>query len=165
VRLVPALRAPHKPEPRLDAALRARLVEAAVADHPGLVLSRLELDRPAPSFTVETLQAVAEAEPGAELWFLLGADQLAGFPGWREPGRIVSLARLAVASRDGRGAAEVERLAEAVAPGRVDWVEMPPIGISSSLIRERLAAARSLRYLVPPAVEALLREEGWPLPP
>jgi nicotinate-nucleotide adenylyltransferase len=164
VRLVPALRAPHKPDPRLDAELRARLVEAATADHPGLALSRLELDRPAPSFTVDTLEALAEAEPGAELWFLLGADQLAGFPRWREPGRIVSLARLAVASRDGRGAPELERLAEEVAPGRVDWVEMPEVAISSSLIRERLAAARSLRYLVPPAVEDVLREEGWPLP-
>jgi nicotinate-nucleotide adenylyltransferase len=164
VRLVPARRAPHKPAPRLDAELRARLVAAAVADQPGLALSRLELDRPEPSFTVDTLEALAAAEPGAELWFLLGADQLVGFARWREPQRILDLARLAVAARAGRRRPELADVASRVAPDRVDWVEMPEVDISSSLVRDRLARGQSLRELVPAAVEALLREEGWPLP-
>lgn len=159
VRLVPAREPPHKPPPRLDPERRAALVAAAVADHPGLTLSRAELDRPGPSYTVDTLEAMAAADPAAERWFVLGGDQLLGFPGWRRPERILELARLAVTVRDAEARAGLEDHAARVAPGRVDWVEMPEIGVSSSLVRARLAAGQPVRYLVPSAVEAMLRGE------
>ncbi len=137
VRLVPARMPPHKPAgARADGDRRAAWLESAVAGTPGLEVSRIELDREGPSYTADTLEAMAAAEPGARLWFILGADQLAGLPGWRDPERILAAARLAVVPRAGH---DVRALAERVAPGRCDVVEVPEIGVSSSMIRERIA--------------------------
>jgi nicotinate-nucleotide adenylyltransferase len=161
VRLVPAREPPHKPhEPRSDAARRMEWVELAVADQPGLVASAIEMERPGPSYTADTLEAFAAAEPGALLWFVLGADQLEGFRGWRDPGRILAAARLAILSRGGRPRAGLEELAARVAPGRADWVEVPEIGVSSSMIRARIAAGQPIRNLVPRPVEEALRRGG-----
>lgn len=158
VRLVPARIPPHKPAGGpTDSDRRAAWLAAAVADAPGLEVSRIELDREGPSYTADTLEAMAAAEPGALLWFVLGADQLAGLPGWRDPERILAAARLAVVPRAGDDARE---LAERIAPGRADVLDVPEIGVSSSMIRERLAAGLPVRYLVPPAVEESLRREG-----
>ena len=158
VRLVPARTPPHKPPGApSDPDRRAAWLEAAVAGAPGLEVSRLELDREGPSYTADTLEAMAAAEPGAELWFILGADQLAGLPGWRDPGRVLAAARLAVVPRAGHDA---RALAGEVAPGRADVLDVPEIGISSSMIRERIAAGLPVRFLVPPEVEKSLRREG-----
>jgi nicotinate-nucleotide adenylyltransferase len=123
-------------------------------------LSRIEIDRPGPSYTADTLEAIAAAEPGARLWFILGADQLVKLPSWRDPERILAAARLAIAPRAGVTAAEAEAQAASIAPGGVDWLETPLIGISSSMVRRRMAAGRPIRWLVPPAVEGVLRGEG-----
>jgi nicotinate-nucleotide adenylyltransferase len=158
VRLVPAREPPHKPAGRQsDAGRRAAWLEAAVAGTPGLEVSRIELDREGPSYTADTLEAMAAAEPGALLWFVLGADQLAGLPGWRDPGRILAAARLAVVPRTGHDA---RALAARIAPGRADVLDVPEIDVSSSMIRERIAAGRPVRFLVPPEVEESLRREG-----
>jgi len=159
VLLVPSSGPPHKPPPRLTAARRAALVAAAIADHPGLGLSRLELDRPPPSYTVDTLEALAASEPDAERWFIMGGDQLTGFASWHRPERILELARLAVTVRHADDGPALARHAERAAPGCVDWIRMPEIGISSSLVRARLAAGQPVRFLVPSAVEAMLSEE------
>jgi nicotinate-nucleotide adenylyltransferase len=159
LRLVPCRDPPHKPGPHFDAELRARLVAQAVEGHPALTLSRAEVDRPGPSYTVETLEALAADEPGARLWFVMGGDQLLGFSSWRAPARIVELARLAVAVRNGASEA-LEAVAQEAAPGRVDWVEMPKVAISSSMIRARLAAGQPVRYLVPAGLEEELRGVG-----
>jgi nicotinate-nucleotide adenylyltransferase len=158
VRLVPARTPPHKPAGAAsDPERRAAWLEAAVAGEPGLEVSRVELDRQGPSYTADTLEAMAAAEPGALLWFVLGADQLAGLPSWRDPDRILAAARLAVVPRAGHDAAA---LAARVAPGRVDVLDVPEIGISSSMIRDRIAAGLPVRHLVPAAVEESLRREG-----
>ncbi len=81
-------------------------------------------------------------------------------PTWRDPERILAAARLAIAPRAGVSEADAEALAARVAPGRADWLASPLIGISSSMVRERMAAGRPIRWLVPPAVETVLREEG-----
>lgn len=125
-----------------------------------MALSRVELDRAPPSFTVDTLTELTENEPDASFWFVMGADQLLGLPTWRSPERIVELARLAVVPRGSAEREELEAAADAVAPGRVDWVEMPEIGISSSLIRRRMADGRPITHLVPASVEHELRREG-----
>lgn len=161
VLLVPAAAPPHKPAgPELAADDRARLVERAIAEDPWLELSRLELERPGLSYTVDTLAAMRAAEPGAALWFILGADQLLALGTWHRPERIVELARLAVVPRGGHGREELEAAAEELAPGRVDWVLAPEIGISSSQIRRRIATGRPIRYLVPAVVEDELRRMG-----
>lgn len=141
---------------------RARMVEAAVEGHPGLRCSRIEIERPGPSYTVDTLRFFHDREPDAALWFILGADRLAGFAGWHDPQGIVSLARLAVVPRGGVDAAEARALAERVAPGRVDVVECPPIGVSSTLVRQRLAEGEPVRYLVPNGVARILDTSAHP---
>ena len=157
VMLVPAAQPPHKPGgATMPAAQRIALVRAAVADDPLLEASGEEIDRPGPSYTADTLERIAASNPGADLWFILGADQLEGFPGWRRPERIVELARLAVASRPGAGDPAMDFLAGAVAAGRVDVVDMPEVPISSTDVRARIARGEDVSHLVPAPVAAML---------
>ena len=139
---------------------RADWLERAVAGRPGLVVSRIELDRAGPSYTADTLEAMAAAEPGVLLWFILGADQLAEFPTWRAPERILGAARLAVVARGDITGSDLDVLAQSVAPGRADIVSVPSIGVSSSMIRERIAAGVPVGHLVPGPVEEALADEG-----
>jgi nicotinate (nicotinamide) nucleotide adenylyltransferase len=147
VRLVPCLRSPHKPEGhRFDAELRAQMVEAAVAGREGLLVSRVELRRPPPSYTVDTLRQMA-AEPGVRLWLIMGADQLRSLRAWHEPDAILELARIAAVDR-GEGA----ELPPEVDAARVDRVRMPRIDISSTEIRRRIDDGRPFAHLLPPGV-------------
>jgi nicotinate-nucleotide adenylyltransferase len=149
------------------AAVRLALVERAIADNPRFAASRLEVDRPGPTYTAETLAAIVDAEREAgrdpDLWFILSAEALAGLPTWREPERVLALARLAVVPR----AEDAEDMAAAAAhfaadfPGqgnRAVFLPGPRLAISSTMIRARVAAGRSIRYLVPDAVATAIRE-------
>jgi nicotinate-nucleotide adenylyltransferase len=161
VLLVPARHPPHKANGDIaPAERRADWLERAVADHEGLAVSRMELGRDGPSYTADTLRAIHAAEPGVSLWFILGADQLAGFPGWREPDEILALARLAVVGRGETTHDELAEMADSAAPGRCDLLDVPLIGVSSSMIRTRMALGQPIGHLVPPEVEAALRQEG-----
>jgi nicotinate-nucleotide adenylyltransferase len=158
VLIVPVGRSADRAAAGRSGDLRARMVEAAVSGHPGLRCSRWEVDRSGPSYTVDTLRHLQAAEPDAQIWFVLGADRLAGFPEWHDPAGILDIARLAVVPRGGVDAAQAQVLGDRVAPGRVDVVECPPIGVSSTLVRRRLAAGEPVRYLVPDGVARLLPE-------
>lgn len=157
VRLAPVHAPPHKvvsddPGPEV----RARLCELAVAEEAQLAVSRVEIEREPPSFTVDTLRELHARAPEDELTFIVGGDMAHSLPMWREPDAILGLARLGVASREGITRSDVlERLA--VLPGaaeRVDFFDMPRLDVSSSDIRRRVAAGRPIRYLVPDAVAA-----------
>jgi nicotinate-nucleotide adenylyltransferase len=155
VRLLPAATPPHKvvpDDPGVE--VRLELCAAAAAGDPGLEVSRLEADRPGPSYTVDTLRALAEQSPEDELWFIVGGDMAYAFVHWREPAEILRLARLAVAEREAVRRADIrERLSGLRgASERVDFFDMPRLDISSSLLRSRVAAGRSIRHLVPEAV-------------
>jgi nicotinate-nucleotide adenylyltransferase len=161
--VVPAARPPHKlADPMSAAAHRLRMLALAVAGVRGLRISRVDLDRPGPHYTVETLALLrAEAPPQTELVFLMGADSLVELPEWRDPPGILALASLGVLRRPG----SVYDLAalEAQIPGlrgRTIEVAMPLIGVSSTEIRARAATGRPIRYQVPDAVEAYIREQG-----
>ena len=157
VLLVPAAAPPHKPDGvATPAATRLAMVRAAVGEDPLLEASAAEIDRPGPSYTADTLEDIAAANPGADLWFILGADQLAGFPTWSRPDRIVELARLAVASRPGAGDPAMDFLAGTVAAGRVDVLDMPEVPISSTDVRARVSRGEDVSHLVPAGVAALL---------
>jgi nicotinate-nucleotide adenylyltransferase len=163
VRLIPVHTPPHKrlvDEPGVEHRLELCRLAAAGAD--GIEVSSVEADRPGPSFTVDTLRSLHELEPEDQLTFILGADQAAGLPQWREPAALLELAELGVADRDGmREAAVLERLE--VLPGaaaRVRFFSMPRVDVSSSLIRRRVAEGRPLRWLVPDAVAAYIAEHG-----
>ena len=158
--LIPVGEPPDRVGLAFDATTRARMVERAVDGYPGVRCSRIEVDRPGPSFTIDTLEAIADGEPGAEIWFALGADRLPTFPRWHLPHRILELARLAVVSRSGMSEGDLTALAERIAPGRWDVVEVPTIGVSSTMIRERIATGAPFEALVPSGVSEILRERA-----
>ena len=132
------------------------MVEMAVASNPFFKVSRVEMDREGPSYTVDTLRAVrAVQDEDAQMWFILGSDALMDLPNWSRPGEIVAETRLAVAGREPLTPGDIARLEPAV-PGlqaRLDFVPMPQIGVSSSELRSRFRQGRSCRYWIPPEVE------------
>jgi nicotinate-nucleotide adenylyltransferase len=162
VLLMPTGEAPHKridPEP--GAELRLELARLAAAEDELIEASDLEVRRPGPSYTVTTLQALSDAGPEDELFFLMGADVAAHLEQWREPERVVELARLGIAGRPGTLLDEVEAALERLgASERAEVVRMPEIGVSSTRVRRRVAEGRPIRYLVPDAVAAAIAERG-----
>jgi nicotinate-nucleotide adenylyltransferase len=151
--LVPTGRPAHRSAPAETPEMRLRLAQAAALGNPLFTVSRLEIDRIGPSYTVDTLRELAHRYPGSSLHLLIGADQLVALDTWHEAESIPRLARIAAALRPGvdvsRGTAT-----------SLDWVEMPQIGVSSSLVRERVRAGRPIRYFVPDAVRELIEAEG-----
>lgn len=109
----------------------------------------LELERPGPSYTVDTLRSIHESNPDAELTLIVGADMARTLASWREPREILGLARLAVAEREGTTRDEVtEALAQLDESARIAFVDMAPLDISSSLVRRRLTAGEPIDGLV-----------------
>ncbi len=151
--------APHKPV-QTDAETRFRLAGAAFADIPEVELSRFELDREGPSFTVDTARW-AEERYGSENTFVIGADQFADFLSWRDPDGVLDHVRLAVATRPGypedRLDAVLGRLAR---PDRVRRFELEPIPIASRDVRARIARGEPIDDLVPEPVARLVDELG-----
>ena len=160
--LVPAGEAPHKvidPEPGRE--VRLEMTRLAAAENGLLEASDVETAREGPSFTFRTLELLRDARPEDELVFLMGADVAVGFGEWRRPERVLELARLGVAARQGTGASEAEAAVERLGgKARMEIVDMPQIGVSSSGIRRRVAAGRPIRHLVPDSVVALIAERG-----
>jgi nicotinate-nucleotide adenylyltransferase len=162
---VPAARPPNK----LDEAVtpfahRVEMLALAIAGHPAFAIDPLEKERDGPSFTVDTLRTLHERHHGYEFWLMLGSDSLLDLPNWRAPEQIVALAGLLVVGRPGHPAPGVEpvraalRLADATAL-RLQSVESPLIDIASRDLRRRVREGRSIRYLVPRAVEAYIAEK------
>lgn len=149
---------PHKAV-ETDAETRFRLAQAAFAEVPGAELSRHELERAGPSYTVDTARW-AEGEWG-DVVFLVGADEFADFPGWKEPDEILEHVRLAVATRPGYPR---ERLDEVLGglrrPERVELFEIPAVDVSSTEIRRRARLGEPIDDLVPPGVARLVVEDG-----
>jgi nicotinate-nucleotide adenylyltransferase len=160
--LVPTGHAPHKriaEDPGREA--RMEMTRLAAADDDRFSVSALEVEREGPSYTYETLEALAEERADTELVFVMGADAAVGLESWREPGRVVELARLAVARRAGVADAEVAATMHSLGcEGRATMLEMPQFGVSSSAVRERAKQGKPLRYLVPDAVANFIEERG-----
>ena len=160
VLFVPSATPPHKPgQPVTDAADRLAMVRLAVAGNPAFAVSEAEVARGGASYTVETLTVLRGAGI-ADPWFILSSEALAGFPAWREPDRILELARLAVVPRAGYEPLD-STWVEARFPGRGDRVRFLPgplLPISGSVVRRRAAAGRSVRYLVPDGVAAWIAD-------
>ena len=135
---------------------RAEMVALSIEGNEAFELSRLEIERPGPSYSVDTLEALRELYPGDELVFIIGGDALNDLPNWRRPERLVELATLAVAAREGHAAGEPPAGLRA----RVESIDMPRIDISATELRRRATEGRSLRYLVPDTVEKYIREHG-----
>jgi nicotinate-nucleotide adenylyltransferase len=162
VLFVPAARPPHKPErPISETRHRVALVEAAIAGNPAFQLSRVDLDRPGPNFTVDMLGTLHATYPEATLFFLMGGDSLAEFLSWRDPAGIVAQAHLAVMQRPG-WEADVETLEEHLPRigERLAWLDTPHLDISGTELRRRVREGLPIRYLVPPTVRRYVREHG-----
>lgn len=163
VLFVPAREPPHKmQQPCSQAADRLRMVELAIAGNPAFEASEVELARPGPSYTVDTLAALQEAlGPEAELYFLMGLDSLANVLTWHRPADIVARTQLAVANRPGYKV-DLGALEQAL-PGisaRTHLLETPEIGIAAWDLRRRVGAGLPIRYQVPEAVEGYIRARG-----
>jgi nicotinate-nucleotide adenylyltransferase len=137
------------------------MCRVAATSEAWLAVPRIEIDREGPSYTVETLRALRSESPGDELFVILGGDAAAELASWREPEQVLSLATVAVAERDDtRKQQVVSALGNLRGSNRVVFFSMPRIEISSTMVRERTAAGRPIRYLVPEAVAAYIEETG-----
>jgi nicotinate-nucleotide adenylyltransferase len=160
---VPAGIPPHRPAGAIASAPdRAAMVELAIAGNDAFRLSPIELERPGPSYTSDTVAALAAAERDAgrepDLTFILSAETLHDLPAWHDPERLVDACRIAVVPREGYPAPDAAWLRQRF-PGRehrFDFLAGPRLGLSSTSLRERVGAGRSIRYLAPPAVAAYI---------
>jgi nicotinate-nucleotide adenylyltransferase len=145
LRFVPAREQPFKRgRHAAPPAARAAMLDLAVAGFPGFEVERAELERPAPSYTVETLRLLREREPGIALTLLLGADAAGELAGWREAEEVARLAEIVVFARPGSDVPESPLIRRAI--------RVPSIDISATEIRRRVRDGRSIRYWVPDEV-------------
>jgi nicotinate-nucleotide adenylyltransferase len=160
---LPAGNPPHKPDrPITLADHRLRMIELAIAGRSYFSISRLDLDRPGPCYTVDTLKLLRD-EWGSDtaLFFVEGADSLAEMATWYQPQNLLELCELAVVERPGvvvdLAALEIEL------PGissRLHWLRMPRLEISSSDLRTRVREGWPISYLVPGPVERYILDQG-----
>ncbi|HET9949726.1 MAG TPA: nicotinate-nucleotide adenylyltransferase [Longimicrobiales bacterium] len=156
---IPARRSPHKPPGSgSPPEVRLEMVRAAAEGDPRFRVETLELERDEPSYTVDTVRELRARYPDAELFLVLGADQLRAFPSWREPERIVEDVRLAVMDRGGDSAREVAR----GVPGgdRAVFVPVRRVDVSSTAVRARVREGRDISALVPERVREIIAREG-----
>ena len=143
---------------------RLAMVELAVERNPHFAVSRIEVDRPGPSYTVDTLARLREEWGGAgetAMWFIIGEDLLATMPRWRDAGGILAQTRLAVVRRPGV-TPDMMGL-EAQLPdleANLDFIDAPLIDISATDLRRRVVDGRSIRYRVPERVREYIEAKG-----
>jgi nicotinate-nucleotide adenylyltransferase len=172
LRFIPLGRAVHRDQPLTPPGKRLALLQAGIKDQPGFVVDERELHWDRPSFSVHTLEDLrAELGPGASLCLLLGRDAFNGFPAWHQPERILQLAHLVVMDRPGHdlpGQGPLEELMQGRVTtditdlnnqpgGNILFQPVTRLDISSTDIRARLAAGRSIRWLVPDRVLEILQ--------
>lgn len=167
---MPAGNHPFKARDLTPNDFRYLLTKVATASNPRFQVSRYELDKGDVTYTVETLDFLTQTlEPGTELFFITGADAVLDILGWKDPERVLQLCTLIAATRPGYDLARLAQVWEGVgvgaAPGepgsRVRIMEIPALAISSSMIRERVAQGKPVRYLLPDEVAELVEESGY----
>ena len=128
----------------------------ATAADPRFTVSRVDVDRPGPTYTADTLRDLADAMgQGAELFFITGADALSEILGWERTDEVLALAHLVGVTRPGHALVD-----PGLSPGRVTLIEVPALAISSSDVRRRVAAGAPISYLVPAGVESYIDKRG-----
>lgn len=141
---------------------RLAMVRLAVEGNPGFEVSLVDLERAGPSYSVDTVCDVrATLSPEAELYFILGYDALMDLPHWHAPDELARITRLVTVIRPGY-ALDWSPLEQAIPEAReaVTLLETPEIGISSTEVRQRVAAGRSIRYWVPDLVAEYIQQQG-----
>lgn len=152
LRWIPAGQPYQKARAITPAAQREAMVRLAIAGEPRFVLARCELERSGPSYTIDTVRELQAREPGARWFLLIGQDQYAGLPSWRDWRELLARVSLAVAQRPGAAApADAELRAVPVAA-----LALPPMEVSATVIRARAAAGAPITDLVPPGVASYI---------
>ena len=158
--LIPSGEAPHKRiEPEPGPRLRLEMTRLAAAEDELLEASEVEVARDGPSYSFRTLELLRDQRPDHEFTFLMGADVAAEFEQWREPRRVVELARLGIAGRPGTALDAAEAALERLG-AEAEIIRMPELGVSSTRVRRRIGRGRPIRYLVPDPILGLIRERG-----
>lgn len=157
---VPYLKTGRKVAP---ARQRLQMVRLAIAGNPSFEASAMEIDRPGPTYTVDTMEEMRlRFDKGEDLFFIVGWDGVSSFPAWQRPQRILELCRVAGVPRPGLERPDMAELEKAL-PGaseRIVLLDKPVIGISSTEVRSRVDHGTSIRYLVPGAVERYIARQG-----
>jgi nicotinate-nucleotide adenylyltransferase len=161
VLFVPTARPPHKPHPGARFDQRVEMLALALAGNPVFQIDEIEKDREGPSYTVDTLAELRRRRPGDDFWLLAGGDVVRDLHGWYEPRRLLETAGLLVMARPVTPTPDSAELAARLGlpDVRLIVVDAPHIDIASSDLRRRAAEGRSLRYLLPRAVECYVREK------
>jgi nicotinate-nucleotide adenylyltransferase len=138
---------------------RYLMTVVATASNPRFSVSRVEIDRAGPTYTVDTLRALADEHPDAELFFISGADAILEIFEWKDPEDVLSLAHFIAATRPGYDLARFEAAAPTSHP-KVSTMNVPALAISSSDIRRRVREGRAIRYLLPEGVKSFIEKVG-----
>jgi len=153
---VPAGRPWQKNESSVTAAeLRYEMTRIATAGEPAFEVSRVEIDRSGPTYTVDTLREFRRCSPSAKLFFITGSDAILQILTWKDADEALSLATFVAVTRPTHDLSAVENL-----PGQIETLEIPALTISSTDIRRRVAEGRPIRFLVPDAVASFIDEHG-----
>lgn len=138
---------------------RLEMLEASIEDNAAFEISRVDIDRPAPHFAVDTMQLLAAEYPEASLIYLMGGDSLHDLPSWVRPGEFIAACTgIGVMRRPGDSIdlLKIERALPGIR-GKVEFIAAPLVEISGTQIRQRIAAGRTYRYFLPPAVYAMIQ--------
>jgi nicotinate-nucleotide adenylyltransferase len=159
VYFVPAADPPHKSQLRYEIEHRLPMLELAIAENSRFSISRVDIDRPGPHYTVDMVRILQTQQPDVEFYFLMGGDSLHFLPTWNKPLELIASVKLAVVARLGSDIYE-DLLALPGLKENVTVIDSPLLGFSSTEIAERLEAGKSVRYLVPDAVLQYIEEYG-----
>lgn len=158
---LPAGIPPHKRRRVMtDGAIRVQMLEAAIAGEAAFTIDRREIADTSPSWTVKTLESVHAERPADTLKFMIGMDSLRDLRSWHRIERIAELATFVVARRPGTDTDEARTRAAAIPGMRIEFLDAAPVDCSSSEIRERVKAGRSIDDLCPEPVRAIIAARG-----
>lgn len=154
---IPAGKPPHKPDRRITAFRdRYRMMELATAANDFFETSSIEFDRAGPSYTIDTIRAMLVLYPGAEIYFITGADAVLDLDTWKDAGQLLALCYFVAASRPGYQLNGLrEKIAAYIDPPeqRILHIEIPALAISATDIRRRVREGKTIKYLLPEPVE------------
>lgn len=157
VYFVPAADPPHKSQLRYEIEHRLPMLELAIAGNERFVISRVDIDRPGPHYTVDMVRILQTQQPDVEFYFLMGGDSLHFLPTWNQPMELIASVKMAVVARLGSDIYE-DLLSLPGLKEKVTVIDSPLLGFSSTEIAVRLEAGKSVRYLVPDAVLSYIEE-------
>lgn len=160
VLFIPTGEPPHKPQWQANAEQRFLMTTLATDDNPLFFVSRIEIDRPGTSYTIDTVRALRDKYHRTEFYLIIGADSALEFYTWREPMAIIDLSHVVVATRPGYPVKRMQSMKKDPRLADMDTMPVPGLDISSTSLRSRVRAGRGLRYLVPDAVAAFIAKEN-----